>query len=443
MPLDSQENRSLVATIELERESIPSNLTLKDEIAAYWSARAPSFDASPGHGITSDDERDAWSKLIADQLGPLQSLHVLELASGTGEFTRLLTDAGASVTGLDVSEAMLARARMKLAERSASLFLGDAEDTREPDASYDAVVCRHLVWTLPDPQRALSDWFRVLRPGGRLSSWLRRIAAEYGVDLAHLAEHIGLSVFRPSLIDRGLSTDDVLRAATTLRSAPTNLRAMMHAPPAQMLGPSASLLQLCLTCRADHRATTRVPVAIRAWFKFWSIECDHCGTPFTPPGAPKLDRVNPAREEPLWFHDIRNEARSGARRLADFARRPFRTGWSPLTILRLLSMRFDAVAFHGGRHDSGGAVRRIAELFVPGLTDLWRANLIPEPWTNERPVRLVTARTILLAGMSTVLRDRATAFTSFRSLAPHVWHRDFDPFVTNLSRHLDQSQSHH
>ena len=155
-----------------------ANLTLKDEIAAYWSARAASFDASPGHGIAPGAEREAWLRLIAEGLGSLKGLRVLELASGTGEFTRLLVDAGAVVTGLDLSEGMLARARPKLTGRPASLFLGDAEDTREPAAHYDAVVCRHLVWTLPDPARAAAEWFRVLRPGGRLmvidGDWVRR-----------------------------------------------------------------------------------------------------------------------------------------------------------------------------------------------------------------------------------------------------------------------------
>ncbi|HWX46940.1 MAG TPA: methyltransferase domain-containing protein [Roseomonas sp.] len=47
-------------------------------------------------------------------------------------------------------------------------FLGDAEDTREPGGHYDAVVSRHLVWTLVDPAAAFHDWFRVLRPGGRV-----------------------------------------------------------------------------------------------------------------------------------------------------------------------------------------------------------------------------------------------------------------------------------
>ena len=156
-----------------------TNRSLKDEIAEYWAARAASFDSSPGHGIGSGDERRAWLGLLADRLGPMRDRKVLELASGTGEFTGVLADTGAVVTGIDLCEAMLARARPKLAAagREARLFLGDAEDTREPGGSYDAVVCRHLVWTLPEPQRAVSDWFRVLGPGGRLllidGDWVR------------------------------------------------------------------------------------------------------------------------------------------------------------------------------------------------------------------------------------------------------------------------------
>ena len=41
-----------------------SNFALKDEIAAYWSARAASFDASPGHGIAPGAERSAWMELV-------------------------------------------------------------------------------------------------------------------------------------------------------------------------------------------------------------------------------------------------------------------------------------------------------------------------------------------------------------------------------------------
>ena len=84
--------------------------------------------------------------------------------------SRLLEEVGYSVTGMDWAEPMLARARAKAhADGRAARFLsGDAERTMLPDASVDAVVARHLVWTLVDPEAAFAEWRRVLRPGGRL-----------------------------------------------------------------------------------------------------------------------------------------------------------------------------------------------------------------------------------------------------------------------------------
>ena len=275
--------------------------------------------------------------------------------------------------------------------------------------------------------------------GELLSSWLRRVAIDYGVDLPHLAWHIGLSVSRASVIDQGLLTNDVRRAASVLRSTPAELRAMMHASPTKVLAPTTLLLQLCLTCRTNHQAMTRAPVSIRTWFELWSVECDHCGTPFSPPGPPHLDRVNPAREEPLWFEGIRNAARAGARKLADFARRPFMTGWSPLTLLRLLSMRLNAGVFRNGTWRDSLTNHRVAELFVPGLASLRSANLIPEPWTAERPVRLVTARTILFAGMAEAFKDRPATVDLLWSVAPGVRNLQFRPLTLHLSRHSDES----
>jgi SAM-dependent methyltransferase len=145
------------------------NFTLKDQIAEYWGTRSATFDEQPGHGIRSQAEIEAWAALFRAHL-PDGARDVLELASGTGEVTRVLRAMGLGVTGLDLAEPMIRRARMKHADAGAAVrFLhGDAEHTLLPPASFDAVVCRHLVWTLPDPARAMRDWRRVLRPGGRV-----------------------------------------------------------------------------------------------------------------------------------------------------------------------------------------------------------------------------------------------------------------------------------
>jgi ubiquinone/menaquinone biosynthesis C-methylase UbiE len=142
------------------------NWSLKEDIRAYWSARAATFDDQFGHRIPPGPERDAWLRELGGRLGP-RPLDVLELACGTGQISGVLIELGHRVTGLDFSEDMLARAAARHAGR-ARFVLGDAEATLEPDAAYDAIVCRHLVWTLTAPGTALAEWHRVLKPGGRL-----------------------------------------------------------------------------------------------------------------------------------------------------------------------------------------------------------------------------------------------------------------------------------
>lgn len=145
------------------------NSSLKDEIRDYWSSRSETFDTMPGHEIFSDDERRGWLSLLRRHLGDAAGGRALDLASGTGVISLLLAELGYSVTGLDLSDAMLARARAKTVGKPIRLYAGDAEDTLEPSDTYDAVATRHLVWTLPDPPAALREWFRVLKPGGRVA----------------------------------------------------------------------------------------------------------------------------------------------------------------------------------------------------------------------------------------------------------------------------------
>lgn len=94
---------------------------------------------------------------------------VLELAVGTGR-NLALYGTGTRVTGIELSEAMLERARARAAELGleAKLVQGDAQALPFPDASFDTVVCTFSLCTIPDDRRALAEARRVLRPGGRL-----------------------------------------------------------------------------------------------------------------------------------------------------------------------------------------------------------------------------------------------------------------------------------
>jgi ubiquinone/menaquinone biosynthesis C-methylase UbiE len=79
----------------------------------------------------------------------------------------LLHELGHDVTGLDVSPRMLERARQK-AGWGVRFVMGDAARPDLPPGSFDVVLCRHVLWALPDPGAALASWARLLALGGIL-----------------------------------------------------------------------------------------------------------------------------------------------------------------------------------------------------------------------------------------------------------------------------------
>lgn len=94
---------------------------------------------------------------------------VLEVAVGTGRtFEHYPVDV--SLTGIDLSPAMLEIAGGRAAElgRDVDLLEGDAARLPVTDASYDTVVCCLALCSIPDPQAAIGEMWRVLVPGGRL-----------------------------------------------------------------------------------------------------------------------------------------------------------------------------------------------------------------------------------------------------------------------------------
>jgi SAM-dependent methyltransferase len=106
---------------------------------------------------------------------------VLDVGCGTGEITYRLAQLfpRASFTGVDLEESHLQRARNRCAEfASRTAFRnGDAMALPFDDASFDLVVCRHLIQAVPDAARVLAEIHRVLRPGGRIHV----IAEDYGM----------------------------------------------------------------------------------------------------------------------------------------------------------------------------------------------------------------------------------------------------------------------
>jgi ubiquinone/menaquinone biosynthesis C-methylase UbiE len=77
---------------------------------------------------------------------------------------------GGHVTAADVSQAMVDRARQRLAgSPNTSVVVADGQSLSFDDGSFDAVLCSLGLMFFPDPARGLSEFYRVLRPGGRVT----------------------------------------------------------------------------------------------------------------------------------------------------------------------------------------------------------------------------------------------------------------------------------
>lgn len=180
--------------MELKIRDEISNRDEKDQkqrIVSYWTRRSEGF-ALQREAELHDEIHNRWLKLIEGELesagipkrerrfldGTVCPVKILDVGTGTGFFAILLSQAGYQVTGIDLTESMILRAR-ELAQKhrcDAVFEVMDAENPEFADESFDVVIARNVTWTLPNARKAYAQWMRVLKPGGVLLNY----DADYG-----------------------------------------------------------------------------------------------------------------------------------------------------------------------------------------------------------------------------------------------------------------------
>ncbi|WP_295992026.1 bifunctional demethylmenaquinone methyltransferase/2-methoxy-6-polyprenyl-1,4-benzoquinol methylase UbiE [uncultured Alistipes sp.] len=145
----------------------------KEQVRTMFDRIAGRYDLL-NHVLSMSIDR-LWRRRTVRLVAARAPRRVLDVATGTGDLALALARAlpEARITGLDLSEGMLAAARGKVAARGLSgrieLVQGDAERLAWPDATFDAVTVAFGVRNFGDLERGLSELARVLRPGGQLA----------------------------------------------------------------------------------------------------------------------------------------------------------------------------------------------------------------------------------------------------------------------------------
>jgi ubiquinone/menaquinone biosynthesis C-methylase UbiE len=147
-----------------------------------WPERYEDWFATPIGKLVLEVE----SRLVRSMVTPVRGARMLDAGCGTGIFTSDFMDAGALVTGVDISRPMLEAAEDKM---YGPLFFPVQADMRElpfRDDTFDVTVSITALEFTADAQRAIDELFRVTRPGGTvfvatlnsLSPWAERRRAK-------------------------------------------------------------------------------------------------------------------------------------------------------------------------------------------------------------------------------------------------------------------------
>ena len=135
-----------------------------DAVRTSYSRWAPVYDRT--FGAVTHAGRRKTTREVNRRTGT-----VLEVGVGTGmSLEHYLPHL--SVTGIDYSAEMLARARTRVERLNlghiAELRQMDARDLDFADSSFDTVVAMHVLSVVPEPERVMAEIARVLKPGGKL-----------------------------------------------------------------------------------------------------------------------------------------------------------------------------------------------------------------------------------------------------------------------------------
>lgn len=134
------------------------------DVASMFDMVAPAYDVT--NTVLTGGLVHVWRKTVCEALRVRPGMSVLDVAAGTGTSAAVYAGAGADVTAYDFSAGMIAQGRKRYPQLT--FVQGDAMNMPFADESFDAVTISYGLRNIHDPDKALREMLRVVKPGGEL-----------------------------------------------------------------------------------------------------------------------------------------------------------------------------------------------------------------------------------------------------------------------------------
>ncbi|WP_050741348.1 class I SAM-dependent methyltransferase [Acetobacterium bakii] len=142
-----------------------------EAVEERWDVNAQKYDDRHQVNTTPEDKK-YWMQALAENIGSDKNIELMDVGAGTGFITLMAAELGYKCHAVDISSGMLdvARSHAKEKEFVIDFIKSNVESIPCEDSSMDVIINRHVMWTLLNPRKACKEWFRVLKPGGKLLS---------------------------------------------------------------------------------------------------------------------------------------------------------------------------------------------------------------------------------------------------------------------------------
>ena len=155
-------------------------------IGDFWDNYSSEFDRE------HDTENiDVWKKYLEELMGADKNKVVLDMGAGTGFLANMTAELGYTSIGVDISRKMLEYAVDHADKKkvSATYMYGSILDLPFMDNTADYVINARVLWTLVEPDKAIKEWARVIKPGGSIFCFNR------------MKEDEGITVYKKDFYD--------------------------------------------------------------------------------------------------------------------------------------------------------------------------------------------------------------------------------------------------